>query len=109
MRRTVRPAVRESDIQRWARQALKTAGIYFVEINHTAQARGAQRGTTPGCSDFVALQPGTGRFVALEFKVPGGKLSDNQIAFRDSVVAAGGIYAVIESAEQAIAAVRGTK
>lgn len=103
---SLRPAVHESDIQRWARIALRAAGIYFVEVNHTAQARGMQRGTTKGTSDFIAIQPRTGRFVALEFKVPGGKLSDAQVAFRDSVVGAGGIYAVVTSAEQALAAVK---
>ena len=43
-----------------------------------------------------------GRFIALEIKRPGGHLRPSQKAFADRIIAAGGIYTIARSVEEAI-------
>lgn len=89
---------------RWVRKVLDAAGITYWRVNVTS-VRG-RKATNLGMSDFLAIQPRTGRFVGLELKLPGEALRESQIAFRDEVVAAGGIYIVATSAEEALAGIK---
>jgi hypothetical protein len=45
-------------------------------------------GVRAGVADICAVN--AGKFYALELKAPGGRLTAAQIAFRDSIIAAGG-------------------
>lgn len=54
----------------------------------------------PGVSDILGCQKGTGRFFALEVKRPGKEPSLAQSGFLSSVIAAGGIGAVVVSVEE---------
>lgn len=103
MRRAIRPAVRESDLARWVKKVFDAAKITYWRVNVTS-VRG-RKATNIGMSDFLAIQPHTGRFVGVELKLPGEELRESQIAFRDEVVAAGGIYGVATTAEEALAIV----
>lgn len=51
---------------------------------------------TPGVSDILGVLPG-GRFLAIEVKRPGGKLSAEQAAFLSRVRMAGGLALVVTS------------
>jgi hypothetical protein len=50
----------------------------------------------PGCADIIGLTQ-SGRFVAVECKSPEGRLTEQQAAFRDLVVAKNGIYILARS------------
>ena len=51
----------------------------------------------PGCSDIIG-QLRDGRFLAVEVKAPGGRLSEAQTIFLNRVVAAGGVAFVAHNA-----------
>ena len=53
----------------------------------------------PGCPDLIGWIAPTGRFLGIECKGDGGKLSPEQIAFRDTLVRMGGIYIEARSVE----------
>lgn len=59
----------------------------------------------PGSGDVFAVAPG-GRFVSVECKRPGGKLSDAQADWRARVNAAGGLALVVTSAGELVDALR---
>ena len=58
-----------------------------------------------GCSDIIGILPG-GKFLAVEVKKPGGKLTAAQAAFLDNVRAAGGLGIVVRSVDDLAAALR---
>ena len=67
-------------------------------------------GLCPGSADLIGLQclpSGLGRFVALEVKRPGGRLSDAQAAWLAVVEQMGGLAGVVRSVEEAEALLRG--
>lgn len=58
----------------------------------------AQEGATPGAADlFLAVGNGQSHGLFIEMKSPTGKLSDTQIAFRQSVMQQGYSYVVCYS------------
>jgi len=59
----------------------------------------AGRFSQAGVSDFIVCYKG--RFIALEIKAIGGKLSQLQSAFLDKVIVAGGLAAVCFNVEEA--------
>lgn len=68
--------------------------------NHTGgitDANGAfhRFGLCPGSSDLIGIAPG-GRFVAIEVKRPGGKISEKQENFIDFVNKMGGFGIIID-------------
>lgn len=81
---------------------LRRIGV-FVHTN-------AQRGSTyhgglgPGSPDLVACV--RGRYVGLEVKTDTGRVSAEQRAWGDDLERAGGVYRVVRSVAEAIAAVR---
>lgn len=60
----------------------------------------------PGCPDLIGFLAPSGRFVGIEVKAPAGRLRPAQGAFRDALVAAGGVYIVARSLSD-VAAVLG--
>jgi hypothetical protein len=51
-----------------------------------------------GSSDIIGLLPG-GRFIAVECKAPGGRLSDHQIDFLNQIERMGGLAIIARSVE----------
>jgi hypothetical protein len=68
-----------------------------------ATANGKRRfvrfGGTPGASDILGLLPG-GRFLAVELKRPGGKLTAKQKSFLEAVRNQGGVGLVASSLKE---------
>jgi hypothetical protein len=51
-----------------------------------------------GSSDIIGLLPG-GRFIAVECKAPGGRLSEHQIEFLQDIERMGGLAVIAKSVE----------
>ena len=86
----------ETDIQRKVMAALKALRVPAWRVNATS--RSYRMAVNPGMSDIIAILPG-GRFLGLEVKVPGARVSDAQIDFGGEVEKAGGVYLVVTSAD----------
>ncbi len=93
--------VLEKDIQDEILEYLGWAGI-LAWRNNTGAAKyeGKERTyfvrfSRPGASDIFAIK--NGRFIAIEVKKPGGKLSPNQVTFLEEVREAGGLAIVAYS------------
>jgi len=85
---------------------------YYVWRNNTGAQKHTYNGRErwvrfgkPGFSDIFAVQPKTGRFIALEVKTPRTKNSATrfQLDFIQRIKDQGGIAAVVCSAEEVIA------
>lgn len=62
-------------------------------------------GVLPGVPDIGVVLPG-GKILWIEVKAPGGRLSEAQIAFRDHIMATGGLWCLaydIDGVERALA------
>ena len=105
----------EADLQRSVVTALKFALPKTAIIHHCANEvtepgpRGAKRqailvgmGVHPGFADLVVLCDG--RVLFLELKSLKGRLSPNQEAFRDTVLAQGFGWALVRSVDDALGA-----
>src|SRR5690242_9737335 len=55
---------------------------------------------TRGVSDIIGCIPTSGRFLAIEVKRPGGKLTQEQQQFIDMISGAGGLAFVAHSVEE---------
>jgi len=58
----------------------------------------------PGCPDLIGWLSPQGTFIGIECKGDGGKLREEQKAFRDRLIADGGIYVEARSVEDVDAA-----
>jgi hypothetical protein len=104
MRSTKRRKGPEAAIQDQIRQYLKIKGCLPVRVNSGAMS-GTHNGKRwffrfndqPGASDLLVCCPPDGRFVAIEVKAPGGKLTAAQEQFLNLVRLAGGIGIVAHS------------
>lgn len=105
----------EADLQRSVVTALKFALPKTAIIHHCANEvtepgpRGAKRqailvgmGVHPGFADLIVLCEG--RLLFLELKSLKGRLSPNQEAFRDTVLAQGFGWALVRSVDDALGA-----
>lgn len=92
-----RRSSKESEILATCRELLRLRG-YFV-IRHQ-QGLGAHR----GLSDLTAIKGGVTLWI--EVKTPRGQLSEHQRKFRDQLLAAGGIYLVIDDPNELEAALK---
>jgi hypothetical protein len=105
----------EADLQRAVVKALRFALPRTAIIHHCANEvseagpRGAKRqailvgmGVHAGFADLMVLCDG--RVLFLELKSPKGKLSTNQEAFRDAVLAQGHAWALVRSLDDALGA-----
>ena len=94
MKRLPKPKITEKDITRWIRHFLKLNDIYHWK--HWQGGFTAQNGV----SDILGLV--NGRFLAIEVKKPGGKLSKKQIEFIEQIRKHGGIAFKAESVKDVI-------
>lgn len=90
--------MKETDIQRSILDYLKLKRVCHWRNNSGAMKTdrgGFYRFGTPGSPDIFVLQNGT--IFGIEVKTETGRLSDTQIAFRDTFEANGGHYIIARS------------
>jgi hypothetical protein len=102
-------APKESAIQTAILKWLRVLGIPAIRVNsRTFDVRDATKRSgfrimrandVKGTSDILACLPPDGRFLALEVKRPGAKLSLEQSAFLQWIASAGGIGARVTSCQ----------
>lgn len=103
----------EKTIQNEIRLALGREPDLTLWRNNTGHAnyatdagdRTVRYGLARGSADLIGVLAPSGRFVALEVKRPGGKLTDEQSMFLALVRKRGGFACVVESVEAARAAI----
>jgi len=115
--KTQLPEISEHKIQDSIIDLLRYQG-YFVWRNNTGATRyenkaGQQRFIRfglPGFSDIFAIQPGTGKFIALEVKTPKtrNRATPAQVDFIQRVKDQGGIAAIVTDPSE-VATVLGIK
>lgn len=84
----------ESRIKKAIREALKERGAFWSLVPEGTFAK-------PGDPDMIVCYKG--RFIGMEGKTSSGRLSDVQKLRMEQIEAAGGIYAVVRSVEDAMA------
>ena len=106
----------QASICSYLRKALPAGSLFHSIPNGAflagkdATARGQQMaklkwtGLLPGAADLFVMWNGRG--IYLEVKTVSGRLQDTQRAFCDSVMAAGGFYAVVRSIDETEAVLR---
>ena len=100
--------MRERDIQQGILLALSPYCVMFRNNIGVASMNGSvvRFGVGgQGGADLIGVRRSDGKFVAIEVKAPGGKVSDAQAQFRDLVNAAGGLAFIARSIEEAVAMV----
>lgn len=92
----------EKDIQKAILEYLQLLRI-FAWRNNTGAMSGEHHGKKwfmrfgfPGIADILGILP-SGRFLAIEVKRPGGKLTLDQVAFKQAVESNGGMYLLAQS------------
>ena len=93
----------ETDLVRACRQFLALYGVFAIRVNSGAfvgnyqgRRRFARFNSEPGCSDILGCLP-DGKFLAVECKMPGKRLSAAQQSFLDAVCRQGGLGVVVHS------------
>lgn len=110
-RRRVQLGVKEADVQRQIIDYLKLLegrGKLIWQRNNPGiifrkkEGRGywKMEGSPPGSADLLVFLP-DGVTLHMEVKRPGGRLSSNQVEFRDRLSALGHRYVVVKSIEEA--------
>lgn len=100
-----RPASREVDLQNHIRNELASVpGLMLFRANVMGQIKGAngQRvasGLPKGFPDLFGIY--CGKFVAIEIKLPSGRVSKEQASFIAAIVANGGLAGVARSVADA--------
>lgn len=113
-RRDAPPVPREAEVLaacigllRWLRvPAFRVNSGAAVAVGRTGKRRYVRFNTAEGCSDLIAVAPGSGRIICIEVKAPGGRLWESQKAFLDNIRAAGGLALCVRSPEELLAALR---
>ena len=101
----------EAKIQRAIRLALGRLPdlVLFrnqVGVAQYGDSRFARYGLMVGASDLVGIMAPYGRWVAIEIKQPGEKLTHPQILFLKLIERMGGFAAVVHSVDEARAAIQ---
>lgn len=98
---------RETELVRACLDLLKHRGVHAWRNNSGAATlfgRGGDKQLVrfglPGSSDILGILPPVGRFLAVECKRPGGKLTATQRAFLDGVQEAGGVGLLIDDVKE---------
>jgi hypothetical protein len=97
----VRSLVKESEVIKLIDEALSVYGIFHFRNNTGAiktAGGGFVRFGSPGSADFLGICPG-GRFLSVEVKRPGGRLSPAQNAWLDAVNIEGGVAICVDGVE----------
>lgn len=90
--------IRESDIQSSIIQYLTLKHVFHYRNNTGAfrtERGGFYKFGEVGSPDIICVV--LGRFIGIECKTPTGKLSDNQLDFKERLEEAGGMYIVARS------------
>jgi hypothetical protein len=112
----------ETALQNQIRLAVSAeCGDVTLWRNHTgalksADGRMVQFGLCPGSADLIGIRAVTitpdmvgqtiGQFVAMEIKMPGGRVRPDQVQFLEHVRSKGGLSAVAKSTDEAVALLR---
>lgn len=101
--------MREQDIQTCIRNALGKCDDLALWRNNVGElldsrGRAVTFGLAIGSADLIGILAPTGRFFALEVKVPGRKAKPHQETWLSLVRSLGGFAAVVTSVEEAQAA-----
>jgi len=95
----------EIDLQNRIRAALSKIGVRVFRNNvgvlQDKQGNHIRYGLCVGSSDLIGWDT-KGRFVAIEVKLPNGKIRPEQQNFVDQVKKAGGIAGIVRSEQEAI-------
>jgi hypothetical protein len=98
----------ERDVQHAIRLALGRMTDVVLWRNSTGVARPNDRvvryGLCVGSSDLIGILAPSGRFIALEVKMPVGRLTLEQRQFLELVRRRGGFACVVRSVDDAVAA-----
>jgi hypothetical protein len=97
--------MKEADVLRACLGYLRLRGFVHFRVNGGAMAVPASGGrkrfvrftSARGVPDIIAVAPGSGRFIGIETKSPGGRLTPDQEAFANAVRKAGGISLCVRS------------
>jgi hypothetical protein len=98
MSKQAAPKIYERDVLSAVREYLTLRGITHWRCNtgaYSDNGRFIRYGKT-GSSDFIGVCP-DGRFLAVECKRPGGRLSEAQRIFLDEINASGGVGIAVDS------------
>ncbi|MDR1399087.1 MAG: VRR-NUC domain-containing protein [Treponema sp.] len=94
----------EADVIKAVDDALSLFGIFHFR-NNTGAIKTPQgtfvRFGSPGSADFLGICPG-GRFLSVEVKSPGGRLSPAQRAWLDAVNREGGVAMWVDSVDSLV-------
>lgn len=91
---------------------LRLAGVLSWRNNTGAVVLGEGKGRRffraglVGSADILGVLPGTGRFLAVECKRPGGRVTAAQRVFLDAVTRAGGLALIVSDVRTLEAALR---
>jgi VRR-NUC domain len=96
----------ETHLQQAIEDAIIASGRAIVYRNNGGVAKyGEARvryGLAPGSADLIGVLIPSGRFLAIEVKMPGKHLEPDQVRWRDVVLRAGGLYVTAHSVEEAL-------
>jgi len=92
----------ETDLKRAIAKRLELHGWLVTRVQ-CGGYRGRMAFAKPGTEDLACMAPG-GRYVAVETKIRGGRLSEAQIKRSGEVIKRGGIYLVMRCTGDADAA-----
>ena len=95
----------EREVVKACLEYLELRGVYAYRQNtgaaeyadNTGRRRFVRYGK-PGISDIIGVLPG-GRFIAVECKAPGGRLSEHQTEFLKDIERMGGLAVIARSVE----------
>ncbi len=98
--------MKEGDLQKQIIDYLLLKGVVLLRINSvsrgfTRAVTRCGRGKESGVSDLIGCTK-EGRFIAVEVKLPGGRVSDEQKTFLDQVKTSGGIAILAYSVEDVV-------
>lgn len=96
--------MREAPILHAVRSALVATGRVLLWRNNVGvdTTRGVRFGLGVGSPDLVGVLRPDGRMLACEVKTPEGRLRPEQRMWRDAFIAAGGLYILARSPEDAL-------
>ncbi len=99
----------ETQLSLAIREALLNTGRVLLWRNNTGKlqdrtGRWITYGLGVGSADAVGVLKGSGRFIAFEVKMPGKKLTPEQLAWHRIVNESGGLAVVVHSVDEALAA-----
>jgi hypothetical protein len=98
---SINTGISEADVIKTIDEALSIFGIFHFR-NNTGAIKTPQgtfvRFGSPGSADFLGICPG-GKFLSVEVKRPGGRLSPAQSAWLDAVNHEGGVAIWVDSVD----------